>query len=835
MKRMNLVSALALAGLAWATAGQPTAAQSGGSSMLTVDSIMRGPKLVGTPPAQIRWAHDSSKVYFTWRPATEAKPATWTAARDGAGLRKLTVEEARSLDDVLPEGPLDRAGRRLVAADEGDIVIADVETGARRPITRTLATETSPRWAQDDTAVTFVRDGNLFLAGLDGSGPAIVQLTDIAGEQPSGRAGEPASEAAAEAGGRRSESGETEAQRILREEQLELIEHLRREEAEKEEAAGEASASAERTPGIPRFTLGPRQRVAELQLSADGRFAWIGVEEDPEVPARTQDVPDYVTDSSYPEMISGRTNVGDARSQRLLAVLDLESGTSVWASAEPFAGIAPKAAASDPDVPRGVDWSLPDVSPDGAHSLVSVRAKDNKDRWLVTVDPATGRATVLHRQHDAAWLRDLPVAGRAGGAETGVAWLADNRRFVFLSEQSGWMHLYVMDAAAPETPARALTSGAWEITEAALSNDRRTAFLTTNEVHPGERQFYTLAVDGGAATRITTLTGAHNVTVSPDEQTLAVAYSYVTKPPELYLMPFRAGAEMTQVTTSPAEEWRAFTWIDPKLVTYKARDGAEVYARLFTPEMIGARRDPRRPAVIFVHGAGYLQEANRFWSANYYRENMFNNLLASRGYVVLSPDYRASSGYGRDWRTAIYRHMGGKDLEDVVDGARFLVETERVAPERIGVYGGSYGGFITLMAMFTTPDVFAAGAALRPVTDWMHYNHEYTSNILNVPQTDLEAFRRSSPIYFADGLKGHLLLLHGMVDTNVFYQDTVRLVQRLIELRKENWYVQPYPVESHAFTEETSWADEYRRILRLFENTLRRPDRPILIDGGGLF
>jgi dipeptidyl aminopeptidase/acylaminoacyl peptidase len=313
---------------------------------------------------------------------------------------------------------------------------------------------------------------------------------------------------------------------------------------------------------------------------------------------------------------------------------------------------------------------------------------------------------------------------------------------------------------------------------------------------------------------------------------LAIVYSYAIKPPELYLMPFRAGAEMTQVTTSSTEEWRAFKWIDPKIVTYKARDGAEVHARLFTPEMIGARRDSRRPAVIFVHGAGYLQEANRFWSANYYRENMFNNLLASRGYVVLSPDYRASSGYGRDWRTAIYRHMGGKDLEDVVDGARFLVETERVDPRRIGVYGGSYGGLITLMAMFTTPDVFAAGAALRPVTDWLHYNHEYTANILNVPEADLEAFRRSSPIYFAEGLEGHLLLLHGMVDTNVFFQDTVRLVQRLIELRKDNWYVQPYPVEGHAFTEETSWADEYRRILRLFENTLRMPDRPILIDGG---
>ena len=203
---------------------------------------------------------------------------------------------------------------------------------------------------------------------------------------------------------------------------------------------------------------------------------------------------------------------------------------------------------------------------------------------------------------------------------------------------------------------------------------------------------------------------------------------------------------------------------------------------------------------------------------------MFHNILASRGYVVLDPDYRASSGYGRDWRTAIYRHMGGKDLEDVVDGAKFLVQTEKVDPKRIGVYGGSYGGFITLMAMFTTPDVFAAGAALRPVTDWAHYNHGYTSNILNVPQIDPEAYKKSSPIYFADGLKGRLLICHGMVDTNVFFQDSVRLVQRLIELRKENWEIAPYPVENHGFTEETSWADEYKRILKLFEDTLRQDD-----------
>ena len=192
------------------------------------------------------------------------------------------------------------------------------------------------------------------------------------------------------------------------------------------------------------------------------------------------------------------------------------------------------------------------------------------------------------------------------------------------------------------------------------------------------------------------------------------------------------------------------------------------------------------------------------------------------GYLVLDLDYRASAGYGREWRTAIYRHMGGKDLDDQVDAAHWLVSQYGVDAKRIGIYGGSYGGFITLMAMFTTPDVFAAGAALRPVTDWSHYNHGYTSAILNTPQKDAEAYRQSSPIFFADGLKGALLICHGMVDTNVFFQDTVRLTQKLIELRKENWSVAMYPVEDHGFVEPSSWADEYKRIFALFEKELKK-------------
>jgi dipeptidyl aminopeptidase/acylaminoacyl peptidase len=200
---------------------------------------------------------------------------------------------------------------------------------------------------------------------------------------------------------------------------------------------------------------------------------------------------------------------------------------------------------------------------------------------------------------------------------------------------------------------------------------------------------------------------------------------------------------------------------------------------------------------------------------------MFHHLLREQGYTVLDVDYRASEGYGRDYRTAIYRHMGGRDLEDFIDAKALLVKQYGIEASRVGIYGGSYGGFITLMGLLTKPNEFACGAALRSVTDWAHYNHEYTSNILNYPETDPEAYRKSSPIYFAENLQDPLVMLHGMVDDNVQFQDVVRLSQRFIELGKKDWNLAVFPVESHGFKESYSWYDEYRRIWELFEQQLK--------------
>ena len=758
------------------------AAAAPGRLTLTIDSIMRGPDLVGYPPSGLRWSGDSRDLFFEWRKPGEKASATYVLSQNTTTPRRLTDEERKLAPPV--SGAWDEARRRVVFADGGDIVVLDTVARTRQQVTRTTAPESGPRWARHDTAVTFVSQNNLFMVPL--ATGSIEQLTDV---KP-----------------RRRETRDTDSQKFVREQEAALLQVTR--EAVEQRKADEEKRKKD---SLPEFEITERQSVAQLTLHPSETWVFLLVADRSD--AKNAVVPNYVTESGYTEDIPSRSKVGDVQGRQRLAMLNLKTRTSVWADAS-FAGTAK---VQGKDEPRDVRWSAPIVSPDGRLVVATARSADFKDRWIVALDPESGKTRVIDALHDDAWIREGGGGPFGGG---GMGWMPDGHSLWFLSERDGYMHLYVVDAAQPGAAPAQRTSGAFELTSAELARDKTKFYLVTSEVHPGERHLYEMPVGGGPRTRLTEMAGSNIGEVSPDGAMIAFIQSSAARPPEVFVMPNRAGAPVQQVTTSPTDAWRTFRWIEPEVITYKARDGKDVYARLYTPEMIGAARDRTRPAVIFVHGAGYLQNAHKFWST-YYREYMFHNLLASLGYVVLDADYRASAGYGRDWRTAIYRHMGGKDLDDIVDGAKYLVDSQRVDPKRIGVYGGSYGGFITLMALFTSPDTFAAGAALRPVTDWAHYNHGYSGSILNEPQDDPAAYKQSSPIYFADGLKGALLICHGLVDTNVHAQDSIRLAQRLIELRKTNWELAVYPVENHGFEQETSWADEYKRILRLFETHLR--------------
>jgi dipeptidyl aminopeptidase/acylaminoacyl peptidase len=510
-------------------------------------------------------------------------------------------------------------------------------------------------------------------------------------------------------------------------------------------------------------------------------------------------MPVWITEDGYVKTHTGRAKVGDEQSKSRAAILEAATGAVTF--------VGDSIGERDRDI-RGVA-----VSPNSRHALIRIDSHDNEDRWFVVVDLPSMEERVVDHVHDDAWVNDR--FSFASG------FLNDGETVYFTSEKTGWSHLYTVPASGGQTSA--LTQGEWEVLNASLAPDGDTWHITANRDGFAEVHFYTLPVAGGELTRVTDAMGRQDVSVSPDGRWLAIAHSAADHPQELFLQQNRPGREMIKVTESTSEEWRRGPWTKPEIVMVPARDGVEVPARLYRPSgELGP--EGRRPAVIFVHGAGYTQNVHNWWSS-YYREYMFHHLLASRGFTVLDIDYRGSAGHGRDWRTAIYQHMGGKDLTDQVDGAKWLVDNVGVDSTRIGIYGGSYGGFITLMGMFTMPGVFKAGAALRPVTDWTHYNHSYTSNILNEPQNDSLAYQRSSPIYFAEGLEGHLLMCHGMLDDNVLFydtvRDTVRLAQRLIELGKENWEVAMYPVERHGFQQASSWADEYRRILGLFERTLK--------------
>ena len=800
---LTLVGACTVVGLA---------AQPPRPAPLTVDGIMRGPALVGYPPSALRWSGDGRDLYFEWRRPGDPESSTWIVAAPGGEPRKLTDDERRSAPPAF--GTWDAARRRVIAVQDGDIVLIDTVARTRTVITRTAGAESAPRWARGETHVTFIRDNGVFIVPVAAADRGvIVQLS--------------------EAGPKRPDPKPTDAQAFLKDEEQALI-AFTREAAERRKRAEERRKAM----ALPRFELQERQSIVDAVLTADEKHLVLTVSERPQN-AKNADVPNYVTESAYSEMIPTRSKVGDAQETRRLAVLDLGKAESAWldlatAYAEGVKAPAPAGPTVDAQASetpaatlarlkgQTLRWGTPVVSRNGAVLVTSVRSTDNEDRWLVRLDPVARTVRVIDHLRDSAWVREGFGPGGAG-----VGFLANDRDIYFTSERTGWNHLYVVDATSDAPAPRALTEGPWEVQGVDLSVDRSTFYLSSNEADLGERHLYALPATGGARTRLTLARGGHEGEVSPDGARIALISSSANVPPELFVRPIAADAPAVRVTTSPSAEWATMaTWVEPTVIRITARDGVQVPARLYTPEMVGARRDPRRPGVVFVHGAGYLQNAHRYWST-YYREYMFHHLMAQRGYVVLDVDYRASAGYGRDWRTAIFRHMGGKDLDDIVDAAKYMVDKERVDASRIGVYGGSYGGFITLMAMFTAPDTFAAGAALRPVTDWAHYNHGYTSGILNEPQKDAEAYRRSSPIYFADKLKGALLICHGIVDTNVHVQDSIRLAQRLIELRKEDWELALYPVENHGFEQESSWADEYKRILKLFETNLRRRERSL--------
>lgn len=763
---------------------------------ITLTQTMADPDWIGPPVEQAWWAWDSQHVQYQLKREGASIRDTWQQGLSAGNAVKLDGAARADLD--APRAVLDASRQRMAFVRNGDVFVRDLRNGALTQVTRSSEDEALPQWSSDGNLV--FRRGNDWFRWRAGQG--VGEAAVVKAEK------DPAAAPKAD---------------DLRERQLAMISTLKKDKELRDgaRAQNEEWRRADTTRAPAPTYLGDDVAIADTALSPDGKWLLVVTTAKGANEGQAGKMPKYVTESGYEEFEDVRTRVGrnDPLPHRLWLVdvgaakaTELKFDSLPGITDDPLAAMR-KAAKKDPlkgnrpvRIETDGDGNGPAIhwSDDGRNVALLVRAVDNKDRWIASVDLANAKLVTRDRLTDNAWIswgfNDF------GWTREGALW--------FLSERSGYSHLYLNEGGK----SRALTSGKWEASAPELSPDGTTFFFACNRKWPGDYEVCAVDRNGGDVREVTSLDGVEDFSLSPDGSKVLVRHSSSYMPPQLSVVNAGGGAA-TQLTDTRKPEFRNREWIQPEYVQVPSKHGAGVvWGKFYGPKNYEPGR--KYPVVMFVHGAGYLQNVSERYP-NYFREQMFHNLLVQQGYVVLDLDYRASEGYGRDWRTAIYRQMGHPELEDYLDGLDWLVANKQGDRDRAGIYGGSYGGFMTFMALFRSPGTFKAGAALRPVVDWSQYNHEYTSNILNTPELDPEAYKASSPIEYADKLQDNLLIAHGMIDDNVFFKDSVVLTQRLIELRKDKWEIAPYPLERHGFTRSDSWYDEYRRIYELFERTLK--------------
>ena len=770
---------------------------------------MAHPDWIGRQPQSAFWSADSSTVIYAREQQGSELRDLFTQAVNAQTAEQVALNQLHSVGSSKAVFSNDKSLQAYVF--EGNIFIKNVQSGVIKQITQSSATESKPQFLNDGNLA--YRQGNIFFK---------VDLT-------TGLTREIANLKLAD-----KPQGVKEPTTYIAKEQHKLIDYIALQHKNKQDkyARNEQVKTQNSSIANTHYYLGDGNTVDEAQLSPNGDALIVVVQEKSSWRDEGDIMPNYITDDATIEPKKVRRRVADAKEQTSEIVyinLADQSQTTLGFNTLPgfdedvLAEVKKENYAREGKTykskkqPRGInvisDWGW-DQSPiswndDGSQVAIMLEAWDNKDRWLATVDFENNKLVSQHRLHDDAWI---------AYAFNDFGWLNDSTTLYYLSEESGYSQLYKKPLNGKAT---ALTQGQFEVSDLTLTDDNSAIYYKANIEHPGLYEIYRVNPQTGVSEQVTDLNGMTDYTLSPDQSKLLLRHSKITMPTELYVAEAKANTTATRLTNTVSDAFLAKKLTAPKIVAVpSSHTDQPIYAKVYYPaDYQEGETGKTRKAVIFNHGAGYLQNSHMGWSG-YFREFMFHSLLADEGYVVMDMDYRASKGYGRDWRTAIYRQMGTPETQDLADGVKWMADNANVNTQAVGTYGGSYGGFMTFMALFTAPDLFQSGAALRPVTDWAHYNTGYTANILNHPDVDPIAYERSSPIYYAEGLKKHLLINAPMVDDNVFFQDSVRLVQRLIELEKDNFETAIFPVEPHGFVQPSSWLDEYRRIYKLFKETL---------------
>jgi dipeptidyl aminopeptidase/acylaminoacyl peptidase len=463
---------------------------------------------------------------------------------------------------------------------------------------------------------------------------------------------------------------------------------------------------------------------------------------------------------------------------------------------------------------------------DARHLLVDRTSPDFKRRTTSLVDVDSGEAKVLHEDVEEKFWSMTGDAGAGSQPSPDGKWIA------FLSDRDGWDHLYVIPAAGGD--AIQITKGRFEAWRPAWSPDgTRIAFDANEPDRYGTRHLYVATLNGAPSrATIAPMTSGRGTNIapiwSPDGTRLVYQHTDPTSSADLWTIDAKPGARPIRLTTSMPAAIDRSQFVEPEMVHYAGPDGQQVPAWLFVPKNLDRSR--KHPAIVWIHGDGVNQNYDGWHvQRNYAVYYSFHQYLLQQGYVVIAPDYRGSIGYGRVWREGVYMDVGGKDAKDAWMAAGYLQTLPYVDGDRLGVWGLSYGGFFTLIAVTDQPKLFRAAVDVAGVADYaMYYEDPYhggwTASRIGTPEQNPQVYAQASPLSHVDRLERPLLVLHGTSDVNVPYLHSVRLIDELLKQRKGDLVsFMTYPGEFHYFTREHVLRDAWHRVDEFFASHLKPP------------
>jgi len=452
---------------------------------------------------------------------------------------------------------------------------------------------------------------------------------------------------------------------------------------------------------------------------------------------------------------------------------------------------------SDIYLPR-VNWL-----PDSKHVAIQRLNRPQTKLELLLADAANGRSSVILTENDPYWIN----------LSDDLHFLKAGKQFLWSSERSGYRHLYLYDISGKQLAQ--LTHGEWEVRQVlAVDETAGAVYFSATEKSPLERHLYRVDLDGLSFTRLSKEDGVHRITYSPDSHYYVDSYSNANTPPRQDI--YRAdGSKLFALNENPVPALAAFHLSPVEFFTIPSHDGATFHCFMIKPSNF----DPSKkyPVLTYVYGGPGVQVVLNAWGG---LEQLWHQLMAQKGYIIFAMDNRGSSGRGHLFEEPIHYRFAAQELSDQRDGAVWLKHQSFVDSDRIGIWGWSYGGHMTLHAMFEAPEVYKAGFAVAPVTDWHFYDTIYTERYIGMPDSvHEEGYDESSPINNVKGLTGKLLIAHGSGDDNVHYSNTLDLINELIKVGKYA-EVMTFPGRTHGIEDTAARRILFNRATRFFLDNL---------------